>query len=93
MADERHLEDGQQFPIGLAVRSLKELRPHTGLDEKMYRGGPHVNPARGFILYSLLDEAEMGRFRRVISPLRLDFISDLLRFRSDRLKMVVQKRP
>lgn len=32
-------------------------------------------------------------FRRVISPLRLDFISELLRFRSDRLKIVVQKRP
>lgn len=33
------------------------------------------------------------RFRRVISSLRLDFISELLRFRSDRLKIVVQKRP
>jgi hypothetical protein len=32
------------------------------------------------------------RFRRMISPLRLDFISNLLRFRSDRLKIVVQKR-
>jgi hypothetical protein len=28
----------------------------------------------------------------MISPLRLDFISNLLRFRSDRLKIVVQKR-
>jgi hypothetical protein len=33
------------------------------------------------------------RFRRVISSLRLDFISELLRFRSERLKIVVQKRP
>jgi hypothetical protein len=34
----------------------------------------------------------LRRFRRVISPLRLDFISNLLRFRSDRLKIVVQNR-
>ena len=32
------------------------------------------------------------RFRRVIFPLRLDFISELLRLRSDRFKIVVQKR-
>ncbi len=58
MADERHFEGGQQFPIDLVVCSLKELRPHTGLDESAYRRGPHANPAQGFVLYSLLDEAE-----------------------------------
>jgi len=50
--------DRNDLWIGLTLKSVHELRPHTGIEEAAFRHGPWLNQTKGFVLYGILDEAE-----------------------------------